>query len=120
VDGLEVRELVIVCIDAGAKEETSVAAVDDLVGAKLDEVGLVFLIALGDQTVDLALELDLLVVAVGGVPLGEAGFAPGRCGRGQKRASVGRGVRVRDTYCRFWMRIKDSIVAAWARDARAL
>lgn len=76
VDGLEEGELVVVCVDAGAEEEARVAAVDDLVVAELDKVGLVFLVARGDEAVDLALELDLFVVAVGGVPFGEAGFAP--------------------------------------------
>lgn len=75
VDGLEEGELVVVCVDAGAEEEARVAAVDDLVVAELDKVGLVFLVARGDEAVDLALELDLFVVAVGGVPFGEAGFA---------------------------------------------
>lgn len=104
VDGLEVGELVVVSIDAGAEEEPGVAAVDDLVVAVLDKVGLVLLVARSDETVDLgrweiasevgragtratvggggskaylALELDLLVVAVWGVPLCEAGFPPG-------------------------------------------
>lgn len=45
VDGLEVGELVIVGVDAGAEEETRVPAVYDLVVAELDEVGLVFLVA---------------------------------------------------------------------------
>lgn len=80
VDGLEVGELVVVCVDAGAEEEAGVAAVDDLVVAELDEVGLVLLVAGGDEAVHLALELDLLVVAEGGVPLGEAGLAPGERG----------------------------------------
>jgi hypothetical protein len=77
VDGLEEGELIVVCVDAGAEEEARVAAVDDFVVAELDEVGLVLLVARGDEAVDLALELDLFVVAVGGVPLGETGFAPG-------------------------------------------
>ena len=77
VDGLEVGELVVVCVDAGAEEEAGVAAVDDLVVAELDKVGLVLLVAGRDEAVDLALELDLFVVAVGGVPLGEARLAPG-------------------------------------------
>ena len=34
------------------------------------------MVAWGDEAVDFALELDLLVVAEGGVPFGEAGFAP--------------------------------------------
>jgi hypothetical protein len=77
VDGLEVRQLVVVCVDAGAEEEASVAAVDDFGVAKFDEVGLVFLVARGDEAVDFAFELDLFVVAEGGVPFRETGFAPG-------------------------------------------
>lgn len=53
VDGLEVRELVVVRVDARAEEEARVAAVDDLVGAELDEVGLVLLVAGGYEAVDL-------------------------------------------------------------------
>lgn len=75
VYGLEEGELVVVGVDAGAEEEARVAAVDDAVVAELDEVGLVLLVAGGDEAVDLALELDLLVVGVGGVPLCQAGFA---------------------------------------------
>lgn len=75
VDGLEKSQLVVVCVDAGAEEEPCVAAVDDLVVAELDEVGLVLLVAGGDEAVDFALELDLFVVAVGGVPFGETGLA---------------------------------------------
>jgi len=45
VDGLEVGELVVVGVDAGAEEEARVAAVNDLVVTELDEVGLVFLVA---------------------------------------------------------------------------
>lgn len=78
VDGLEVGELVVVCVDAGAEEEPRVAAVDDLVVAELDKVGLVLLVARGDEAVDLALELDLLVVAEGGVPLCQACLASAR------------------------------------------
>lgn len=76
VDGLKEGELVVVCVDAGAEEEAGVAAVDDLVVAEFDKVGLVLLVARSDEAVDFALELDLFVVAVGGVPFGEAGFAP--------------------------------------------
>lgn len=70
VDGLEVGELVVVCVDAGAEEEAGVAAVDDLVVAELDKVGLVLLVARRHEAVHLALELDLLLVAERGVPLG--------------------------------------------------
>lgn len=76
VDGLEEGELVVVCVDASAEEEARIAAVDNLVVAELDKVGLVLLVARGDEAVDFTLELDLFVVAVGGVPFGEAGFAP--------------------------------------------
>lgn len=78
VDRLEVSELVVVCIDASAEEEPRVAAVDDLGVSEFDKVGLVFLVARGDEAVDFAFELYLLVVAEGGVPLRKAGFAPGR------------------------------------------
>lgn len=116
VDGLEVGELVVVCVDAGAEEEPGVAAVDDLVVAELDEVGLVLLVAGGDEAVDLALELDLLVVAVGGVPLGETGLASGGGGIGVSRGGERGGTWVRGAYCRFWMRMKESIVAAELRE----
>ena len=54
MDGFEIGELVVVCIYAGAEEETGVPAVDYL-GAltELDEVGLVFLVARGYEAVDL-------------------------------------------------------------------
>lgn len=72
---LEEGELVVVCVDAGAEEQARVAPVDEFVLPELDEVGLVLLVAGRDEAVNLALELDLLVVAVGSVPLGQAGFA---------------------------------------------
>lgn len=108
VDGLEEGELVVVCVDAGAKEEPGVAAVDDLVVAELDKVGLVLLVAGRDEPVDFALELDLLLVAEGGVPLCETGFAPG-VGVSYMFARGGGGWSGTDW--RFWMRIKDSIAA---------
>ena len=78
MNGLEVGELVIVGVDASAEEEPRVATVDDLVVAEFDKVGLVLLVARRDKAVDFALDLDLLVVAKGGVPLGQAGFASGK------------------------------------------
>lgn len=122
VDGLEKGELVVVCIDAGAEEEARVAAVDDFIVAELDKVGLVFLVARGDEAVDFALELDLFVVAVGGVPFGETGFAPIgleelvlRWGFHWRRVT---GLRARTrvdgrakTYCLFCMRMKESMIA---------
>ena len=53
VDRLQIRELVVVGVDADAEEEAGVAPVDDLEGAELDEVGLVLLVAGGDEAVDL-------------------------------------------------------------------
>jgi SpoU rRNA methylase family enzyme len=51
---LEVRQLVIVRVDAGAEEEAGVPAVYDLGHvAELDEVGLVLLIAGRNEAVDL-------------------------------------------------------------------
>ena len=101
VDGLEEGQLVVVGVDACAKEKTRVPPVHDLVVAELDKVGLVLLVARRDEAVDLfclivafrqsrtkikgwggrglvylALELDLLVVVVGNVPLGQPRLAP--------------------------------------------
>lgn len=73
---LQIRQLIIIRVDARAEEETRITTVDDLVVAKLDKVGLILLIAGRDEPVHLALELDFLVVAVGGVPFREAGLAP--------------------------------------------
>jgi hypothetical protein len=76
VDRLKICKLIVVRIYASAEEEPGIPAIDDLRGAaEFDEVGLMFLIAWGDKAVDLALELDLLVVVVGAVPFGQAGLA---------------------------------------------
>ena len=53
VNGLQVRQLVIVRIDARAEEEACVPPVDDLVIAELDEVALVLLVAGRNEAVDL-------------------------------------------------------------------
>ena len=53
VDRLQVGQLVVVGVDAGAEEEAGVPAVDDLVVAELDKVGLVLLVAGRDEAVDL-------------------------------------------------------------------
>jgi len=53
VDGFQVRQLVVVGVDAGAEEEAGVPPVDDAVRAELDEVGLVLLVAGSDEAVDL-------------------------------------------------------------------
>jgi len=67
--GLQVGEFIVVGVDAGAEEEARVAPVDDFGAApELDEVGLVLLVARGDEAVDLAFEFDFVVVGVGVVP----------------------------------------------------
>jgi hypothetical protein len=53
VDGLEVGELVIVGVDAGAEKEARIPPIHHLVVPELDEVGLVFLVARRYETVDL-------------------------------------------------------------------
>ena len=69
VYGLEVSEFIVVGVDAGAEEEARVAPVDYLGGAaELDEVGLVLLVARGDEAVDFTFEFDFVVVGVGVVP----------------------------------------------------
>lgn len=60
--GLQVCELVIVCVDTYAEEEPCVAPVYDLVVPELDKVGLVFLVARGYETVDLAFEAYFFLV----------------------------------------------------------
>lgn len=50
---LEVRQLVVVGVDAHAEEQARVPPVHDLVVAELGEVGLVFLVAGRDEAVDL-------------------------------------------------------------------
>lgn len=53
VDRLQVRQLVVVGVDARAEEEPRVPPVDDLVVAELDKVGLVLLVARRDEAVHL-------------------------------------------------------------------
>ncbi len=53
MNGLQVRQLVIVRVDARAEEEACVPPVHDLVIAELDEVALVLLVAGRDEAVDL-------------------------------------------------------------------
>ena len=54
MDRFQIRQLVIVGVDARAEEQARVPPVDDLVVAELDEVGLVFLVAGGYKAVDLS------------------------------------------------------------------
>ena len=49
----QIRQLVVVRVDAHAEEEACVAPVDDLQRAEFDEVGLVLLVSGGDEAVDL-------------------------------------------------------------------
>ncbi len=53
---LQIRQLVIIGVHTHAEKQAGVAAVDDLEGAEFDEVGLVLLIARGDQAMDLERE----------------------------------------------------------------
>jgi len=53
VNRFQVRQFVIVGVHARTEEEARVAPIDDLVVAELDKVGLVFLIARGDEAVNL-------------------------------------------------------------------
>jgi hypothetical protein len=53
VDGLEVGQLVVGGVDARAEKEPRVPPVHELVVAELDKVGLVLLVAGGDEAVDL-------------------------------------------------------------------
>lgn len=51
---LQIRKLIIIRIHTGTEEESRIAAIDDLGGIpKLDEVGLVLLVAGGYEAVDL-------------------------------------------------------------------
>lgn len=76
---LQISQLIIVIGYASAEEQARISSVDDLATtAKLHEVGLVFLVAGGDEAVDFTLEFDLLVVIVGRVPFGESGLASGK------------------------------------------
>ena len=62
---LQIRQLVVVRVDAHAKEQPRVPPVHYLQRAKLDEVGLVLLIARGDEAVDLGWWRVWLVGRVG-------------------------------------------------------
>jgi hypothetical protein len=56
MDCLEVRQLIIIRINADAKKEAGVSTINDLCAAlELDEVGLVFLVSWGDEAVDLSI-----------------------------------------------------------------
>jgi hypothetical protein len=68
VYSLQVRQFVVVCVNACAEEEAGVSAVYDLGHvAELDEVGLVLLVAWGYETVDLlrCLARSLVVFGTG-------------------------------------------------------
>jgi hypothetical protein len=53
MNSLQIRQLVIIRVDARAEEEACVPSVHDLVIAELDEVALVLLVAGRDEAVDL-------------------------------------------------------------------
>jgi len=81
VYGLEIRELVIVGVDADAEEEAGVAAVDDFEGAEFDEVGLVFLVAGRNEAVDLEGRKGVWGVRIGVYCGGEGWVVLGEGGR---------------------------------------
>lgn len=57
MDCFEVCKFVVIGIDAGAEEEPSVSAIYDFGGTpELNEIGLVFLVARGYETVDLRVD----------------------------------------------------------------
>lgn len=62
MDGLEIRKLVVIGIDAGTEEEAGIAPVDDLHVPELDEVGLVLLVTRCDEAVHLAFQLDFFFI----------------------------------------------------------
>jgi hypothetical protein len=65
MNGLQICQLIVICIHARAKEQSGVAAIHDLAAAtELDEVGLMLLVPGCHQAVDLAFEFDLFVVVV--------------------------------------------------------
>jgi len=73
---LQICKLVVVRVYTRAEEQPGIPPVDDLTAAtKLDEVGLVFLVARRNKAVNLAFELDLLVVVVRAIPLRKARLA---------------------------------------------
>jgi hypothetical protein len=81
VYGLQIRQLVIIRIDAGAEEQARVPSVHDLVVAELDEIRLVLLVAGRDEAVHLLLrqrELERLGMK-GGLPRLSALFSLRRC-----------------------------------------
>ncbi len=80
---LEVRQLVVVGVDAHAEEQARVPPVHDLVVAELGEVGLVFLVAGCDEAVDLC---GNGISEMGG----EEGGGRGGRGEGGRRTREGR------------------------------
>lgn len=62
VDGLQIRQLVVVGVYARAEEQAGVSPVYDLVVPELDEVGLVFLVAGCYEAMDLRQEEGSLLV----------------------------------------------------------
>jgi hypothetical protein len=78
VNRLQISELIVMLVDASAEEQAGITAIDDFqVVSELDEVRLMFLVPRGDEAVDFALQLLLLVVVVWAVPFRQAGLASG-------------------------------------------
>lgn len=105
MNSFQIRELIIVCINADTKEQPRITPINNLERAEFDEVGLMLLISRRNQAVHFTLEFDFffilkagegggakalvllhirrglkwergLAYAVRGVPLRQAGFAP--------------------------------------------
>ena len=74
VDGLKVQELVVVHVNGQREEEAGVPAVDELVRPELNKVGKLG-VAGSDDTVDLGLDLQPLLVGVGAVVLAQPRLA---------------------------------------------
>lgn len=71
----EMRQFVVLLVDADAEKKTGIATVDELVVAELDKVALVLLIARRNQSVHLAAQAYLFIVLVGHIKLAETRLA---------------------------------------------
>ena len=140
---LQIWQLVIIRIHARAKEKACVSSVYDLVVAELDEVGLVFLIAGCYQSMDLSASVykplkkapwkqlsgqrtcHMFSEAVkGSIPRPWAWSSLHRCRAHtisqavfclwDRGVSFGKYMVNWRTYCRFWMRMKESTILTFA------
>lgn len=123
----QIRQLIIIRVDADTEEQPRIASVDDLRRAELHEVGLVFLIARGNQAVNFAFEFDFLFILImsSGALEGKSEAGLGNrtlygayhfarrvlplIGMSTGELSM---KRLELTYWRFWMRINESTIGA--------